>query len=405
MAVPLIAGVVAVQAVSGIMQYWQAEKARGANEKRLKEIEAMFDAIVPPEFDIKVFDDPALANDIPAPALNLDKIDPKLYQSVGQFIPEVAAYVQEADPNLIYATENAQKGREAQLEALERYKKIASGDFDPEFEAKMASASDRARRDAQSRQDSILQDANRRGQMGSGVMMASQMNQGADAMSRQAIESQLAAAESYRNQLGALDRSAMLGGQIRQSEMDEEGKNVGIINDFNERTSRAFQQYLQQRADMANKAKYANWQNDQRIADRNVDIQNAAQLEHVNRYNQGQKTNFDAQQMNRNNRLDLIDRQNRLKQQMYENLIARASGKAGIANSFININNQSAQDKNQAIRGVGDGLTAGALYYYGAQNRQPGQPQPPPSGGAGYPGPSAGFDPRTGQSEQEGFYW
>lgn len=353
----------AAQAVSGIMQYYQAEKARKASDKRLKEIEAMFNAIVPPEYDLKIYDDPKLAQNIPAPALNLDRIDPQLYRSVGQFIPEVAQYVQEANPQLVQATAAANQGRQSQMDALEKYRQIAAGGVDPEFEQKMSDASQRARRDAQSRQASILQDANRRGQLGSGIMLASQMNQGADAMQRQAIESQLAAAESYRNQLGAMGQGAQLGGQIRASEMSEQGRNADIVNSFNERTSRAYQSYLQQIADEANRAKYSGWQNDQAIANRNVDAQNAANQEQVQRYNQGQKTYYDVAQNNRNNTLDLEDRKNRLRQQMYDNLIAKTSGRAGISQQINSTNMQNAQDRNQITRGLGDAVTSGALYY------------------------------------------
>lgn len=350
--------ILAVAAVSSLMQYYQSEKARGATAKRLKEIEKMFNDIVPPEFDLSVYDDPELAKEIPPPALNMEKITPELYQSVGQYVPEVAEFVQEANPKLVEATAAAKVGRQAQMDALERYKKIASGEFDPEFAAKMVESSDRARRDANSVQDSILQDAQQRGQFGSGVMLASQMGKSADAMRRQAIESRMAAAEAYRNQLSAMDKSADLGGSIRRSEMDEEAKNVGIINDFNERTSKNYQDYLSNRANMANSAKLKNLSEAQRIADLNTGLENKAKIDQVERYNAGQKTLFDAAQKERSNRLELEDKKTNLKQQMYENLMAKARGKAGIAQDGINYLQKSTQDKNQAIQGVSDAAIA-----------------------------------------------
>lgn len=368
----LVAG--GAQLVSGIMQYYNSQKAAGASKKRLAEIEAMFDAIVPPEFDLKVYDDPKFAADIPGPQLNIEALTPELYEQVGQFVPEVAQFVQEANPQMVEATEAARTGRRAQLDALEKYKQIASGGFDPELQQRLSEASERANREAQSRADSILQDAQRRGQLGSGMMLASQQNAASEAMARQARESQMAAAEAYRNQLMAMDRSASLGGDIRASEMSEEARNVGILNSFNERTSRNYQNYLQQRADMANRAKIMELERARTVADANVAGRNRAQEQSRDLFNQQQKINYDVSQQNRQNQLDMVERQNRLKQQMYENLMQKARGKAGIAQASIDYMNQAARDQNQAVRGVGDAATAGALYYgkYG----QPSQPQP-----------------------------
>lgn len=351
------------QIVSGIMQHYQSEKARGATNRRLKEIEAMFDAIVPPEFDLKVFDDPKLAADIPGPALNVEAITPEMYEQVGQYIPAVADFVREASPQLVEATDAARQGREAQLAALERYKGIASGEFDPELAQRLSEASQRANIDAQSRSASILQDAQRRGQLGSGMMMANQQRAASDAMQRSALESQMAAAEAYRNQLAALDKSAMLGGNIRQSEMSEEARNVDIINDFNERTSRNYQDYLQMRADTQNKAKIMEIERARRVADANVAAKNQSKWENRQMYNDAQKTKYDVARQQRGDKLDLIDRQNRLKQQMYENLMAKARGKAGIAQTGIDYMRSDAQDRNAATRGIADTVSAGGMYY------------------------------------------
>lgn len=353
----------AAQAVSGIMQFYNQRKQAGATKAQLKKIEEMFNAIVPPEYDLKVFDDPRLAEDIPAPKLNLEAITPELYQQVGQYIPQVADYVQEANPELIKATEAARTGRGAQLDALERYRAIAGGEFDPELQQMLSEASQRANTEAQSRSASILQDAQRRGQLGSGMMLAEQQRAAAEAMARQARESQMAAAEGYRNRLLALDKSASLGGQIRGSEMAEEGRNVDILNDFNQRTSKNYQDYLQMRANEANKARIMETERARSVADANVSAQNQAARQNRDMFNQGQMTQYDVRRQNRSNRLDLEDRKNRMKQQMYENLLSQAKGKAGIAETKINYENQAVRDTNQTIRGLGDAASAGALYY------------------------------------------
>jgi hypothetical protein len=376
------------QVVSGLMQYYNSRKAAGESRKRLGEIERMFDAIVPPEYDLKIYDDPRLAADIPAPKLNLEAITPELYQQVGQYVPEVAQFVQEANPQLVQATEAAQTGRGAQLDALERYRQIASGEFDPELQQMLSAASERANREAQSRTASILQDFQRRGQLGSGMQLAAQQDAAAEAMARQARESQLAAAEGYRNRLLATDKSAALGGDIRASEMSEEARNVGILNSFNERTSKNYQDYLQMRADAANKARIMEVERARKVSDANIANRNEAARQNRQMYNQGQMTQYDVARQNRSNRLDLEERKNKVKQAMYDNLMSRARGKAGVAENRMNFENQNVRDTNQMIRGLGDVATAGAMYYgkYGKKDVEAGQSQGASSGGYVRPG-------------------
>jgi hypothetical protein len=256
----------------------------------------------------------------------------------------------------------------------------------------LSAASERANREAQSRTASILQDFQRRGQLGSGMQLAAQQDAAAEAMARQARESQLAAAEGYRNRLLATDKSAALGGDIRASEMSEEARNVGILNSFNERTSKNYQDYLQMRADAANKARIMEVERARKVSDANIANRNEAARQNRQMYNQGQMTQYDVARQNRSNRLDLEERKNKVKQAMYDNLMSRARGKAGVAETRMNFENQNVRDTNQMIRGLGDAATAGAMYYgkYG-QAAQEGQSQEGASSG-GYVRP--GYDDR-----------
>ena len=374
----------AAQVVSGLMQSYQAEKARGATNKRLREIEAMFDAIVPPDLDLKVFDDPALATEIPGPALNIEAITPEVYEIAGTYNPEVADFVRENGPALVQASEAARIGRGAQLDALERYKQIASGEYDPEFAQVMDEAAQRANREAQSRSDSIIQDANRRGTMGSGLAFAAQQKAGADAMARAAEDSRFAAAEAYRNRLLATDKAADIGGDIRDSEIAEEARNVGIINDFNERTSRNYQDYLTAKAESLNKAKLINLERQQRVSDLNTQARNDANWRNREMYNDAQLTKYNVARQQKQDKLDLIDRKQRTKQQMYENLLAKARGKAGIAQQGIDYLRDDARDRNQRTQGIADTVSAGGMYYGKYAKAQPSTPTPEkatPTGG------------------------
>lgn len=378
--------IVAIAAVSALMQMYQSEKARGATNKRLKEIQRMFDGIVPPDFNIGVWDDPALVKTIPEPAFNMNGITPELYKSVGEFRPEIANLIAEAKPELVKQTQDAKEGSQAQLDALRKYKQIAASGQDPELDQALAQAAQKARVTAQSRGDSILQDANRRGQLGSNMMVAAQENAASEAMQRQALESQGAAVASYKNKLGALDKSAALGGDIRQQSMAEESKNVGIINDFNERTSARRQQWENARADALSNARLRNLQSDQQISDANVALKNKYAVDNLTRNNQLKQQGYENQRQTRGDKMDVEDRKNRLKQQMYANLMAKANGKAGLAQTGIDYMRQDTADRNRATQGVADAATIGALYY-----------------GGGSKGAAAGQnDPMPGQAQGQG---
>jgi len=373
--IPAIIGAAAAVAVaSGVMQYYNAAKARKATKERLHEIEQMFSAIVPPDLGIKVWDDPKFLATVPEPAFNMQAITPKMYESVGQYIPQAAAVIAEKRPDLVRASDEANKGRQSQMDALEQYRRIARSDFDPELAQRMAESSRKARSDAQSRQASILQDAARRGQASSLGTMAMQSAGASDAMERQAIEGQMAAAESYRNRLAAMQRGAELGGQVRQSEMSEAGRNTDIINDFNQRTSARYQQAAQQRADLANKGQLYNLGEGQRIADANVDAVNKSRYEHVGRANDLRQMAYGNARQTRNDRIQgQKDRMNVI-QRDYENRMSNAATRANVSYHRIGEDQQNTRDTNAAIQGGADSAMAGAQYYdrYGGGN----EPEP-----------------------------
>lgn len=362
------------------MQYYNAEKARKASRQRLGEIESMFNAIVPPDLNVKIWDDPALVATIPEPAFNLEAVTPEMFERVGQYVPQAAEVIAERRPELVEASQEAQRGREAQMEALESFRQIARSEFDPELQQRLQAASRKSRADAQSRQASVLQDAARRGQAGSLATMAAQMSAGEDAMQRQAIESQMAAAESYRNKLAALQRSSDIGGQVRQSEMSEAARNADIINDFNQRTSTRYQQAAQQRADLANQAQMYNLREGQRVADANVQARNQAKYEGVERGNRLRQQQYQNSRQTRQDRLDIEQMKAKLKQQMYDNEMSKAAAKAGVGYQRVANDVARAEGQNAAIGGLGQtGVGIATTYYKYHPERDE-----PDTGPAGY---------------------
>ena len=371
------AGIAAGSAVvSGIMQWYQSEKARGATNDRLREIEAMFNAIVPPQFDISVWDSPELAAAIPEPSFNWEAITPEQYQQVQQFNPELAEFVAQKAPELPQVTAAATEGRGAQLSALQRYRQIAAGETDPELAQLLAESSQRAQRDSQSRSASILQDAARRGQAGSNATLAAQMQSGSDAFQMQGQQSMAAAAEAYRNRLRALDQSAQLGGQIRSSEMGEQARNADIINQFNQSDAARRQAWMNQGAQMRNDATQGNIATAQRISDANVANRNSANVDNQARYNALQAKQYDYRAAERQAAIDREKTKNSIKQQQFGNAMQIAQGKSGIAQTGIDYMRQDARDRNQMVQGVADGIGAAALYgsrYYKPEDAPKGE--------------------------------
>ena len=207
--------------------------------------------------------------------------------------------------------------------------------------------------------------------------MATQQNAMAEGMQREALQSQAAAVAAYKNRLSAMDRSASLGGDIRQGEMADEARNVGIINDFNERTSARRQAWENQRSNTVNDGRSRNLDQAQRLSNANVDIGNRGREQNQERGDRLMQTDY-ANRLNTQDRLqENEERKNRLKQQMYENLRAKTQGRAGIAGQQIDYLRDDARDRNATTRGVMDALSTGALYYGANAKDSPAKPDEP----------------------------
>jgi hypothetical protein len=390
---PLTVTVLASSVLSGIVQYYNAEKARKASKDRLNEIERLFNEIKPPDYDVSIIDPPEMHTEalkrpefsgaMSAPKWNLQKLDLKDLEKVQDFVPQIAPMIEEAKPQLIQMNREMQEGRDAQKTALRRFMEVGQGDYDPEYQQRVQNAKRQAQAQAQSRTDSILQDYERRGVSGSGLELAAQMQGSADAMDRNAMLGLDAETQAYKNQLNALAQGAQLGGQIQNQEMALQGNNADIINAFNQRMTKRFQDWEQMRADALNQADLMNIQEAQRIADFNTkqgnqsSISDRSRMDDLARYN----TEFSRNERDRmddvgkwnygqdladrdyiDNREILrkqwqqgnIDQKNKTLDRDFENRMAVLKGKAGIADQRTQADFSRVADQNQAIQGVGD---------------------------------------------------
>ena len=121
-------GALAVSAITGVANYFQAEKARGAAKKKLDKIEALFNKIVPPNYDLSIEEPPSLhASTLEkrfATELPKTKFDKTLIEKIGQYVPQFPKLVEEEAPQLLKETETTKKGKKAQEMALEEFQRL-----------------------------------------------------------------------------------------------------------------------------------------------------------------------------------------------------------------------------------------------------------------------------------------
>lgn len=404
MVAPLVvAGV--VMAASSLAQLYNAEKERGASAARLKEIQNLYDKIKPPDYDLSVMDPPELhaeavtkpefSDPMRQPRFDQSRLKPEDMKLVGKYIPEIAPYIAEEAPKLVERTGAGKTALDAQMKALERYTQIGESGSDPVFEAQQAQARRSAQTEAQSRQASILQDFARRGQGGSGLNLAAQLGGTADAMDRQASMAQQGAADAYTRRLQALSQGAALAGDIGNQDVSLQARNAGIINDFNERTSRSRQAWEQSRAGTMSDANRFNTTMGQNIADANVQNRNKYavnerdrmddltkygadfQRRERDRVDSNQKWNYGADVDQRNYGNDIAmqranwnkgerNTKNDMLSRIYNDQLQKTGLSAGVLNQLNQAGVQRVQDQNAAIGGL---ASAYGSYAAGSQAR------------------------------------
>jgi hypothetical protein len=250
------------------------------------------------------------------------------------------------------------EGRNAQLAALRKLSGISQQEQDPELMQKLNMASQRAQQEAQSRGQSILQDENRRGMLGSGMAAALKQNAGIGSMQQAAMTSQDAATQAYKNRLSAMMQGAELGGDIRNQDISLQGKNADIINAFNQRTTKASQDLEQQRINALNQAHLYNAKTAQGVAEENVTARNRSAVENRARNDAlakyGSEWEREAQKY-----------KNKLAQDEFGNDMDIANAQSGLGKTRIGNIYSQAQDRANIITGVGGAVSSIAGYAGG----------------------------------------
>lgn len=295
--------------LGGVVSWLNSEQARKASAAERQRMQSIIDTMKDPQFDPNT-------------------LSPEQYAVAAKYVPEMAAYIEEAKPTIIQETQDMVQGKNAQRDALERLSGISkSTDVDPQMQALANASSRKAQTEAQVRQASILQDAERRGGSNNGVTLAAQLSGSADAMDRLANTQNQNAGNAYQQRLQALAQSGELGGQMRQQDAALQGKNADIINSFNQRNSQNRQAYANQNANMLNDASRLNTGVLNQTNNANTDIRN--------RFNQANQQRGDS-----------------ITQANYNAGVNRANMQMGQGAQNISAINQNAADRNQAVQGV-----------------------------------------------------
>jgi len=352
MVAPAVA-IAAVAAATAIAQAWQSERARGQNAKEMERLRKAFDSIVPPEYGLSVSDGSGrLQHTIPQLNLDFSSITPEAYQVIGNYAPQVAPLIREQAPQLVTGNAASQEGRQGQLDAYRQMLSMARG-TDPTLKIKLDEAAARSQQEAQQRQGAVLEDAQRRGQYGSGLQFLAQLQGAGDSMSRGAQSGRDAALAAYQSKLNAIRDSGSMGRELANDEYSIQAQNAAIINAFNQRTSAAAQAQMNLQNQIMNQGQQYNLDRGQDVANRNTASRNDAQ-----RYNLENKNRLATQAYN--SQIDERQYQNNLKQMAYNDRLNLERSKHGLSTQQIQMNNQNAADRNQAWQGLGN---AAAGYY------------------------------------------
>lgn len=381
-----ITAIAIAQGVSALGQMYEAEKAAGASKKRLAELERAFAQLKPPSMRITIdeagtLSPEYLAERVPPVEYDMSSIPPEVYEAVGEYKPEALKFFPGL-PNVPYITPAAgETGKEAQLSALQQMQRIASGE-EPDYALreqlfKTRQAADLA---GQQRQESILRDFARRQMLGAGTQQLAQLQAAGDVTNRQAAADVAAGAESYRNRLNMLSRSADLGGTVKEQEREFAARNADLINDFNRRMSEGYQDYLYKQNALANQAQLFNLQNRQRLSEKNV-----AAAGEAARYNkQTRNALLEAQRQQ-----EIGERQRFLgnQQQAYSNEFNKLAAQKGLTGMGMEMDMGYGKQRAGTYQGLGDAATK--IAYYNMLSKRAG-------GGSGgqagaYPKSSSGY--------------
>lgn len=293
---------------------------------------------------------------------DLEDLQVKLdhYVQTGRLTPEQAeAELLQSNAFNDIVTDPALKG--AQKQALTALQEIGTqGGLTATDKARLQDITNEQNQVARGRNESILQSAKQRGMGSSDVTTVSQLLNEQASADRASNRGTQVAADAEARALQALVQAGQTAGQIRgqdYGEQAEKAKAANAIDLFNKQTLNQTNLY---NVDAANKAQAANLANEQAISNANVNTTNSEKVNNANAH-----------------------------QTIYQDEMAKASGKAGVYNQWAGAADADNRAENAADMALLGGAVQGVATAFG------GPAGAAATSGAGKPAASGGFDPNT----------
>jgi hypothetical protein len=268
------------------------------------------------------------------PPLQATQIVLQKYRSAGKLTPELEqAFTQGATQENSIKTDPNEKA--AQLKALASLDSIGTnGGALLSDKATLNDTLNKINADERGSRGAIVADAARRGQMGSGLSLAAQLDNQQNAANRAQQAGLTINGNAQLRALQALEGEGQLGTQMRGQDFSEQKSKADaqdVINRFNTQNQQAVAGTNTQ---LTNATNQYNLANEQRIADQNTGVQN-------------QQTAYNSQQV----------------QQQYENELKQAAGESGQYNNMANFDVGTANRDSAMWGGIGQGIAqAGGAY-------------------------------------------
>ena len=325
----MILPLLVIAAVTAGAQWMNSQQAQKASKEERERIQGLIDGIKDPNFDPKDFTS-------------------EQYAAAAKFVPEIASYVEEKNPQLVKATASGQAGMEAQMAAVGRLRDLATSGEDVQSRLLTTRALGDAANQNAAQQRTIQQNAAQRGLGGSGLEFMQSMigQQGSNQAATRA--GQDAAMNAYQTKIQAMKDSGTLGGQMRQQDFSEQAKNADIINSFNQRQAQNANSYNQYVAGVNNDASRYNIGNQNRIAEANTGLRNADLARQRGRNDMIENARYTAQTNKANlgigqgaNNLNAINQN----ANMNANMIGGAGQAAGSYYDYSNTQDRNAQNQ------------------------------------------------------------
>lgn len=235
-----------------------------------------------------------LQNQWMLPSYDKTPLTPQQYKVLSTYAPQVAAFVQQAQPELLRNIQGP--GEQAQTQSLNDLQQLSSTGIDTGTKAAYELANMNADQAMRSNRANALALLDQRGLGSTGATLSADIQAGLGAAEQQRKASLQAAADASNRKAQAIQAMGNLGTQMRNQDTQGQEFNANTLNEYNELLANRRQQYNQYAAQTSNQAQMYNQQMAQNVANENTGTQNQYQM-----YNRQREDQMENSLVNANN--------------------------------------------------------------------------------------------------------